>query len=238
VADPTPAGTVLVCLPFAGSGGSFFRGWKLRAPAGLEVLPVQLAGREERFDEPPPADVATAVADAYGQIRGGARIALFGHSLGAVLAYELAHRLTDGGAEVVALFASGSPDPWHGRTHRLTGLGDDDFMTGVQTITGHSHPALADPEIRELVLPLLRSDIRMHEDYRAGSDRPLLPVPITAVRGRDDDLVSAADAGGWRRATSAGFGTAELDGGHMYLLDGPDPLLALIAERLDLVGSP
>ncbi len=228
--------TVLICLPFSGSGASFFHGWQLKVPAGIRIVPVQLPGREERFVEPPLTDVASAADEARAQVlaelRDGDRIALFGHSLGAVLAYELARRLT-ATVDVVALFVSGSPDPWHGRSEHATGLPDEEFLVRVEGFAGYSHPALADPEVRELVLPLLRADIEMHESYRPDPHDPL-PVPVTAIRGRDDELVTAADSARWRHVTTGPFDTAELAGGHMYLVGEVDELLAVIGARLGL----
>jgi surfactin synthase thioesterase subunit len=227
------ADSVLICLPHGGAGASFFRGWQALAPAGTRVLPVRLPGREDRFTEPPLTEVTAVVDDAAawlsGQLRDGERVVMFGHSLGAVLAYELAHRLATG-AELSALVVSGSPDPWHGRENRLTGLPDVEFLAGLAELTGHTHPALADEEVRELVLPVLRADVTMHENYRPASDRPL-DIPVTAVRGRDDSLVSAAAVAGWARATTGPFDTAELDGGHMYLVDDAEPLLTLIGAH-------
>ncbi|MER5868047.1 alpha/beta fold hydrolase [Kitasatospora sp. NPDC002040] len=231
--------TVLICLPFAGTGASFFRSWQALVPAGMRILPVQLPGREERYAMPPLTEVARATDDAHAQVAsvlgGGARIALFGHSLGAVLAYELAHRLrAEGRTEIVGLFASGSPDPWSGRRDRATGLPDAEFVAQVQRFAGYAHPALADPELRELLLPLLRSDVEMHENYRPASDSPL-DIPVTAVRGRDDELVCAAESARWSRATTASFESVDMDGGHMYLTDGVPALLGLIGTHLDLV---
>lgn len=232
--------TVLICLPFSGSGASFFQQWQLRAPEHLQVLPVQLPGREDRFVEPLLTDVASAVTEAATQViarlRPGDRVALFGHSLGAVLAYELARRLT-GTVTVDHVFVSGSPDPWHGRSDRATGLPDAEFLARVERFAGFSHPAMVEPEVRELVLPLLRADVEMHENYRPAADTPLT-VPITAIRGRDDDLVSAAQSAGWWHATTGRFDTAELGGGHMYLATGVAELLELIETRLGLARTP
>lgn len=227
---------IVICLPYGGAGASLFYDWQTRLPQGVLVLPVLLPGREERFDEPLLTDVGQAVADACaqlsGELRRGDRVVVFGHSLGAVLAYELAHRLhRESVVDVVAVVVSGSPDPWHGRTERATGLPDEEFLAAVTRLTGYAHPAMADPEVRELALPVLRADLEMHENYRPSRDEPLA-VPVLAVRGRDDGLVSAAAAEGWASATTGLFGTAEFDGGHMYIVDDPGPLVTLLAATL------
>ncbi|MFB6848110.1 thioesterase II family protein [Streptomyces sp. NPDC056373] len=223
--------TTLVCLPFAGSGASFFRPWRDLAPSALHVVAPQLPGREWRIGEEPAKDVDSAVTalldDVLDQGVEG-RVALFGHSFGGVLAFELARRLlTVGDLELVHLFPSGSPDPWTPRTRRAAGLADEDFLRRVEEFAGYSHEALAAPEMRELILPTLRGDVEMHESYVADTAQPL-PVPVTALRGRTDHLVSAAETAGWSRATTAEFTVTEFDGGHMYVTDGAGQLLTLI----------
>ncbi|MFE2626197.1 thioesterase II family protein, partial [Streptomyces caelestis] len=114
--------TVLICLPFAGAGPSFFAPWQGLAPEGLRILPVSLPGREKRFPEPAHTSVAPAVDDAYAQVTAalgggdgsGGPVVLFGHSMGAVLAYELAHRIERSGGpdRLAALVVSGAPGPW------------------------------------------------------------------------------------------------------------------------------
>ena len=229
--------TFLICLPFAGAGASFFTKWQSLAPDGLRIVPVQLPGREERFVEPAHTDAVRAADEAYGRLAGkldgGRRIALFGHSLGAVLAYELARRLTDTqGIRGVHLFASGSPSPARGRADRVSGLTDEEFLDRVRSFAGYSHPALDDPEMRELLLPMLRADVEMHEKYRPSSDKPL-SIPVTALRGTDDELVNALDTAQWAEVTTGPFATAELAGGHMYPADRPGALLELIKAELD-----
>ncbi|MDX3851639.1 thioesterase II family protein [Streptomyces sp. AK02-01A] len=228
--------TVLICLPFAGAGPSFFTPWTAYAPAWMRVLPVRLPGREKRFAEPAHTTAAPAVEDAYGQVtealEAGTRVALFGHSMGAVLAYELAHRLEqDRAVRLDALFVSGSPGPWTVRADRAGGLPDDEFVARVRSFAGYAHPALEDPEMRELLLPSLRADVQLHETYRPLSDRPL-SGPVTSVRGRTDTLVSAVEAAQWADATTGKLTTAELDGGHMYLTREPRALLEVIADGL------
>ncbi|MFI7547033.1 thioesterase II family protein [Actinoplanes sp. NPDC049599] len=233
-AGPAPDG--LLCLPFAGAGASFFRPWQDLAPAGLEVVALQLPGREWRLAEEPCATVQETVdvllpeaAEIARRLRG---VALFGHSLGAVIAYELARRLVaDARCPVALLVVSGSPAPWHGRSDRATALDDDEFLLRIEEFAGYRHEALADPEMRELILPTLRADVRMHEEYEPGSRDPI-DVPVTAVRGSDDELVTAADTAAWRDATRAGFTVEEFDGGHMYLTDRAGPLLSGIAAQL------
>jgi surfactin synthase thioesterase subunit len=224
--------TPLICFPFAGAGASFFRTWRARLSDRFELIPVVLPGREQRAMEEPLTDVARAIDDVLPEL--GRKLAgreaplVFGHSLGAVLAYELARRLAaESPGAVRHLVVSGSPGPTRPRQARATGLTDEEFMAEVRKFAGYSHPALDDPEMRELLLPLLRADVEMHEAYAPPSVTPMA-LPITAVRGRADDLVSADDAATWQEATTLPIARADVDGGHMYLVDAPEALFRVL----------
>ncbi|WP_051947812.1 thioesterase II family protein [Streptomyces scabiei] len=234
--------TLLVSFPHAGAGPSFFAGWWNLASPGLDVAPVGLPGREKRFGEEPLEYVSDAVEDALPQIRaqaGGYRgVCLFGHSLGAVLAYETACRLvTDADVPVVGLVVSGSAGPAHRHDLGATGLPEDAFLDAVERATGYRHEALDDPDLRELLLPALRADIAMHERYRS-TGRTVLDVPVLAVRGAEDHLIDAQLLGQWREVTTAGFEARSLPGGHMYLAESPGPLLCLIGDSLERALPP
>lgn len=225
---------VLVCLPFAGAGASFFRGWRSDE---LRMLAVQLPGREERFTEAPITEVTRAVDDALpgvlAGIEGGERVALFGHSMGAVLAFELARRISAlDDVPLARLFVSGAPGPWSPREHRATGLDDEAFLAQVELFSGYTHPALEDPEMRALLLPTLRADVEMHENYRPPAGGPLT-VPITTMRGRADRLVSAEQVAEWKRATTGEVSGVEFDGGHMYLTEDASAVLHRIAAAVE-----
>lgn len=231
---PTKTGQriTLVCAPFAGAGASFFHPWRTLGGDRFTIVALELPGRERRFLEPPHRDVYQAarasVETVVSAAGNDARLVLFGHSVGAVLMYELAHLLGER-AEVCVrrLFVSGSPGPWKQRARRATGLADDEFLARVEEFAGFRHEALEHPEMRELILPALRADCEMHENYTPSTDEPL-SIPISAVRGRTDELASAEQARQWREATVGGFSFHELDGGHMYLVDHARELLRLI----------
>ncbi len=227
-----PARCPVLCLPFAGAGASFFRPWRDRAPAILDIVPVQLPGREDRLDEEPYLDVGEAAEDLVAEVlelgRDLPRIALFGHSLGAVLAYEVARRLAETlDPAAVRLIVSGCPGPLYQRTRRATGLPDAAFLEQVRGLAGYTHPALADPQARELLLPTIRADVAMHESYRPGPIVPL-PLPVSSVLGARDHLVSPAEAATWQVTSSLPLTQVEVPGGHMYLAEAPDALLRVI----------
>ena len=226
----------VLCFPFAGAGASAFRRAQEYGSDTVRICPLQLPGREDRFGEPPFTDAAAAVDDllplALDLVAGSPAVAVFGHSLGAVLAYEMAHRLRQfPRPELVRVFVSGSPGPWTRWEIRATGMTDEDFLRQVQGFAGYTHPALEHPELREMLLPTLRADVEMHENYLARPGR-LIDVPIISIRGAEDGLVSREQAAEWKAATTAGCQLREVPGNHMYLIDSPVELVRLMAAEL------
>jgi surfactin synthase thioesterase subunit len=228
----------VVCFPPGGAGAGFFHSW-LGQREGLTVLPVELPGREKRYSEPECTELGALMDTILPELRsataGFDEVAFFGHSFGALLAYETV-RVLAAERDGLTLVASGATWPGTRRPGRITGLGDEEFIAGVQAIAGYRHPALDEPELRDLVLPPLRTDVAMHEGYVYRAHEPL-DVPVLAVRGDADDLVSAADLTEWQRVTTAPLSVAELTGAHMYLVEEWPALLDLIAGRLSTAGA-
>lgn len=223
--------TALLCVPFAGAGPSFFHPWRALAGDRWRLVTVDLPGRERRILETPYRNVVEAaknsVDDVVAELGEGTRTVLFGHSLGAVLAYELVHLLSTRDVQVERLIVSGSPGPWTQRERRATGLPDEEFLARVEEFAGFRHEALDHPEMRELILPVLQADCEMHENYVPSTDEPV-SVPICSLRGSVDGLVSAEQALEWRQATTAEFSQAEFPGDHMYLVDQAREVLDVI----------
>jgi surfactin synthase thioesterase subunit len=231
----------LVCVPFAGAGPSFFHPWRALAGDRWRLLPVGLPGRERRILETPYRNVVeaavNAVDDVFAELGEKERVVLFGHSLGAVLAYELAHLLSARGVTVERLVVSGSPGPWTQRERRATGLPEEEFIARVEEFAGFKHEALDNPEMRELILPVLQADCEMHENYVPSTDDPV-SAPICSIRGGSDGLVSAEQAQEWQHATTGDFSYAELPGDHMYLVDSAREVLELIEMEFARGGRP
>ncbi|MFJ2157330.1 thioesterase II family protein [Streptomyces sp. NPDC087856] len=223
--------TALLCVPFAGAGPSFFHPWRATAAGRWRVVPVELPGRERRIMETPYRNVVEAaknsVDDIVTDLGEGTPTVLFGHSLGAVLAYELVHLLSRREVPVERLVVSGSPGPWTQRERRATGLPDDEFLARVEEFAGFRHEALDHPEMRELILPVLQADCEMHENYVPSTDERV-SVPICSIRGSSDGLVDAEQAQEWRHATTGAFSYREIPGDHMYLVNRARDVLDLI----------
>ncbi|MCB5168286.1 alpha/beta fold hydrolase [Streptomyces bambusae] len=226
--------TTLLCVPFAGAGPSFFHPWRDLSAGRWRVTSVELPGRERRILEEPYRNVVEAakgsIDDIVADLGDNAKVVLFGHSLGAVLAYELVHLLTARGIDVQRLVVSGSPGPWTQRERRASGLEDDEFLARVEEFAGFRHEALDHPEMRELILPVLQADCEMHENYVPSIDDPVT-VPITSLRGEVDGLVTAEEGRQWQAATTGTFDYVEFPGDHMYLVDAGREVLDVIEAQ-------
>jgi pyochelin biosynthetic protein PchC len=221
----------VVCLPHAGGAASFFGPWTKDVGPDVELWAVQYPGREDRFTEPfsiSVEDTATAVAEALLSLR-DRPVVLFGHSLGAVVAYETARLLEESyGQSVGHLVVSGRRAPSDfvgGDTHLLP---DESVVAELMRLGGTSEAVLSSPALREAFLPAIRNDFRLAETYRHRPGAPLR-CPVTAIIGTEDTEVSHEQALRWAEHTSGGFELHELPGGHFSLVPQRQALLNLLA---------
>ncbi|CAM5567732.1 Polyketide synthase thioesterase domain-containing protein OS=Kitasatospora aureofaciens OX=1894 GN=GCM10010502_03690 PE=3 SV=1 [Kitasatospora aureofaciens] len=233
-----PEATVrLVCFPHAGGATAMFARWPAALGPGVEVAALALPGRERRIGEPAAVEVeriteaVAATADRP--------YALFGHSMGALLAFEVVRRLRRDGAELpVHLFVSGCPRPDHPRGgdifDGLSRLPDAELLDRL--VRGGGLPALVldEPELLELVLPVCRADFGWLDAYDCGGEPPV-PVPITAFVGTDDASARPEDAAGWAAHTTGPFTQHVVPGGHFFLDDNLDAISRAIRTG---IGSP
>ena len=227
----------LFCFPYAGGGASIFRTWPQRLPRDIEVCAIQLPGREERLAEPlfdrlaSLIDVLVNVLHPYMDLP----FAFFGHSLGSVVAFELTRRLRRQKASCpLQLFVSGSrapqildPDP------PLHQLPDAEFIEELRRFNGTPLAVLDNPELMELLLPLLRSDMRLLETYGYDHEAPL-DCPISAFGGLADKEVSRDELAAWRDQTRSRFRMQIFPGDHFFL-NGKESIRLLEAISMDIM---
>lgn len=235
---PAPQARVrLYCIPQAGSGASAFRTWPSGLGPGVEVRAVQLPGREERLGEPPLGAVPEVVgplADAL-EAELAAPWALFGHSMGALLGFELLRELRRRGAPSAAhFFASGHrapqlPDP----LPPIHDLPEAAFLDEMDRRYGGVPAAVrASRELLDLLLPGLRADVAVCDTYAHAPDEPL-GCPISAFGGTEDRTVSRADLEAWSRQTSRAFEVEMFPGDHFFLQTRQPELLRTVSARLE-----
>lgn len=218
-----PAAAVrLFCFPYAGGGATAFQPWAPRLPATVEVWPVCLPGREQRLLDPVHTSLDTLVAELREALAGPLAdspvpVAFFGHSLGALLAFELARSLrAHGDREPSTLVLSGRAAPHLTVEGALHTLPDDAFVSAVQQFGAAPAAALDHPELRELYLPTLRADFTMAEtySYRPG---PALDCPVTTWAGLEDRGATPELVERWAGYTTGPVRHRTFPGGHFFL---------------------
>ncbi|MGA4838921.1 thioesterase II family protein [Streptomyces sp. G45] len=232
----------LVCLPHAGGSAGTYRAWTAALAPDVDVVPVELAGRDSRVREPPPTDMDAVVADLTGLLAAldegpaPAPYALFGHSLGAIVAYETARETQRLGRAPVLVIASGSEPPHRvaeaSRDRHL--LPDDAFLREVLRLGGTSADVLREPELLRVVLPRLRADYRVAETY-AHRPGPPLTCPLAVYAGEADPTVRHELLADWGQMTAAGgrpVVSRRFPGGHFYLDDARAEVLVALAKDL------
>lgn len=223
----------LHCFPHAGAGASAYVRWSARLPASIEIDRPQLPGRESRYGEPMPASLlALAESVASGLGRGGVPFALFGHSFGGMLAFEVARTLRRQGRDMPSVLVVSASAPPHlpdrrPGLHRFSG---EAFQQELRRL-GATEDLLASQELMEIMTPIIQGDSRLAAEYRYVEEPPL-PCAIAAYGGDADPSVYPEDMEAWRIHTSGPFQARVFRGGHMYVQPGSEELFDRLAEDL------
>lgn len=234
-------GLPLFCLPYAGAGAGMYRTWGERLAPAVDVMAVQLPGREGRFGEAAHAGMAPLVAEVADalQARSSRRYALFGHSMGALVAFELAHEMRRRGMPLpLLLVVSGHAAPHLARRRApLHALPSEQFVEELRRLRGMPEEVLANEELMSLLLPRLRADFAVCETYVC-PERPPLDCPLVAFGGRDDDCVAPAALSAWRSHTSGPFDMQQFEGGHFFVDQLGQEVTEALGTRLATTGKP
>ncbi|MCX5586263.1 thioesterase II family protein [Streptomyces erythrochromogenes] len=231
----------LVCFPHAGGAASFFRDWAPFVPDGVELLAVRYPGREDRLHDSLPdslEELAHSVAQACRPFI-DAPLALFGHSMGASIAYETAMRLRERPAPPLAgLFLSSRSGPGQAPQPALPEATDTELLQHIESLGGTHAQVLRDPELLELILPAIRSDYHLVSRYQNTVGPNKLQVPVTAYYGTEDTRAGEAAVARWSAVTSSSFTVRGFAGGHFYLMGHRRELIMDISSRLRTLIAP
>lgn len=219
----------LYCFPYAGGSPGVYLAWERRLPE-LEVWGVLPPGRGKRFAEPPVGSVPTLVSRLLAEVEFRPPYLLFGHSLGALVAFETARALQDAGRPgPVALVVSAHRPPHQPYEDTpISHWSDADFRAEAERRYPAPPELAEDPQLLAQSYAMLRADLSLVESYRYSPGAPLC-CPIAVVSGIRD-YWSEAELAGWGRHTSAGCRVVMAPGDHHYLLDEPEPVLGVLAE--------
>ena len=226
----------LFCLPHAGGGASAFRTWLDRMP-GVAVLPVQPPGREARFRDTPYERMAPLVADLatlVDEVAGSCPYAVYGHSLGALVAFELIREIGRRGTErPVHLFVSGCAAPHCPPADEpvVTRMARVEVVRMLRRLGGTPDWLLEDPNLLDLILPAVRSDFAIKESYGYVSGSPLT-VPVTVVSSTEDKAAPHDLQARWVELTTGQFRLYTLTGGHFAVFEQANLTHAYLADAL------
>jgi medium-chain acyl-[acyl-carrier-protein] hydrolase len=241
---PQPSARLrLLCFPYAGGGTSIYRSWSAQLPPYIELCAIRMPGREGRFAEPPQRRMDRLLALLIDGVLPylDRPVAFFGHSLGALVAFELARALRRESLPTpVHVFVSGRrapqlPDAREPDEPALYTLPDAELIAELRQLGSAPGEALATPELLDLMLPTVRADLELAETHEY-QDGPPLDCPITAFGGLEDEAVTEESIAAWHVHTRHRFALNMLPGDHFFLHAMAGPILAAVVRDL-AIGS-
>jgi surfactin synthase thioesterase subunit len=231
---PTRTATArLVCLPHAGGSATFFLPVAAALSPGVDVVAIQYPGRQDRRSERPLDDMAVLADQIHAILRRQPEmpLTLFGHSMGAVIGFEVTRRLEADGLGPVRLYASGRRAPATHRDETVHLRDDAGILAEVRKMSGTASSVLGDDEMMRAALPALRADYRATETYIC-SPETKVNCPITALTGDNDPKTTVDEAKAWAQQTTGAFDLHVFAGGHFFLTDHADEIVKLLGQRL------
>lgn len=223
----------LVCLPHAGGSATFFLPVSAALSPGVDVVAIQYPGRQDRRAERPLDDMAVLADRIHAILRRQPELptTLFGHSMGAVIGFEVTRRLEAEGHGPVRLFASGRRAPSTYRNETVHLRDDEGILAEIRKMAGTASSVLGDDEIMRAALPALRADYRATETYTC-SPEITVNCPITVLTGDKDPKTTLDEAQVWATQTTGPFDLQVFAGGHFFLTDHVDEIIKLLGQRL------
>ena len=228
----------LICFPHAGGSASFYFPVSKALSVRTDVVAIQYPGRQDRRNEPCIETIAELADQVSWFIRPLADrpLTFFGHSMGAILSFEVARRLEATGIVLSGFFASGRRAPSAYRDERVHLRDDNGLLADVRALSGTDSQLLSDEEIVSMVLPAIRSDYKAAETYRY-QPGPELRCPIFALVGDKDPKATVDEARVWGMHTTGPFLCRVFRGGHFYLNSHAPTIIDIIAEHLGSIPS-
>ncbi len=231
----------LFCLPHTGGGAALYRAWAQRLAPAVDVVSVRLPGRENRFRETPYRRLDTlveALVDAVEPLLDRPHV-WFGHSMGALVGYEVCRTLRDRGLrEPERLLVSGRRAPHlASRQREVHDAPTGELVAHLRELNGTPAELLDSPAVLSALLPMMRADFAVSETYRWSPGTPL-GCPVLVLGGSRDSLATPGELGAWREHSTAGCEVRMYDGGHFYLHEeAREQVLTALAAELPALGA-
>jgi medium-chain acyl-[acyl-carrier-protein] hydrolase len=226
----------LFCFPYAGGDARIYRTWPKALPTFAELVAIQLPGRGNRLGEPPFRRLSSLVERIVEELDSVLRekpVVLFGHSMGAIVSFEVARQMTSGfGIHPLTLLVSGRSAPHiPSNKTKIYDLPDEEFTKELSRLNGTRKETFDCKELMQLMIPVLRADFEVCETYEYIASAPL-PCPIAAFGGLMDTEVTQERLNGWKEHTSSTFTARMLPGDHFFLHAQERLVVDLVAREL------
>ncbi len=231
----------LFCIPYAGGSAAYYTKWKKHLHSSIKLCPLELASRGRRYGEPLYKDLNDVIEDLYQQIqlelKNNEPYALFGHSMGSLLAYELGVKIKEMYGEPVHYFASAGVAPHARKKSFRHKLPQEEFINLMLNYEGTPKKFFQYKELIELYIPTLRNDVRLVEEYDFDKGRLIqqFNCPVTALYGNEDKLIPAYIVEEWRKITSNELKVITFEGGHFFIHDNIKSIVDLINKTLIVI---
>jgi medium-chain acyl-[acyl-carrier-protein] hydrolase len=228
----------LFCIPHSGAGASTFTDWIPHLPSSLELCAIQLPGREDRVTDPLPSTLAELVATLVRTLASydDLPFLLFGHSSGAIVAYEVAREMRRHGTGPRSVIVSACRAPHLPPERRsLHEMSDAELVAELRSLEGMPEEALQSAELMQVLLPRIRADVALTADISARSS---IDIPLVAMCGDADRFVEQLAMRAWSAYTTAGFHLHMMEGDHFYVTKrAREVVKAVVDQTLDVLGT-
>ncbi|EPR07697.1 thioesterase II family protein [Ruminiclostridium papyrosolvens] len=229
--------TKLFCIPYSGASAMVYSKWTKLINKEIKVIPLELAGRGRRFGDKFYRDIDQAAEDLSNTIINEAKdddYAIFGHSMGARVTYEVYYRLKEKGfKEPVKIFFSGSKAPQLPPDEiKRYQLPDNQFKQVVLQYGGNSEDVFKNKELCDLFIPILRADFRIYEEYKFVPGREKIKTDVVVYYGRSDSSITYDNMTAWQEVAGSGIKLVAFDGSHFYLNEDVNGITASINKEL------
>jgi len=228
----------LLCIPYAGASAEVYRRWSPYIVDTIEIIPLEMCGRGKRFGIPFSDSFDSAVDDLFLQMKNilidVEQYAVFGHSMGSWLAYELYIRLIQEDYKAPShMFFSGNHAPHiHKNEKKLAYLNNEDFQKEILKIGGTPKLIFDHKDLAETYVPIIRNDYRILEEYQYIDKGILVHCPSTVISGNQDKL-TFEELSYWRDLVNSDFDVVMVEGNHFYVSDAPQIVASEINKKLE-----
>lgn len=227
----------LFCLPYGGGSATVYLSWKRFLDKRIDLKPVELSGRGKRFSEPLYNSLDEAIEDVYKMIcdeLDGTPYAVFGHSMGTILAYESIRKIiSNAKQEPIHVFMSGRYPPYiEVEEEKLYLLPDNEFINRITKLGGTDQKVIENKELFNLFMPILRNDFKLVETYKHSGNILKLNCDITVLNGKYDDYIINKDVKRWSECTDKECNFYEFDSGHFFINEYKEAVVNVINNTL------